>query len=155
MSFVSYCDTPLGMLKIVSDGKAVKEIALSGTCVCRYEQENEITRKAVSELSEYFSGNRREFTLPLSPDGTVFEQAVWRELLKIPFGKSKSYGEIAAALGKSGASRAVGNAVGKNPLLIVIPCHRVIAANHRLGGFSAGIENKRFLLSHEGISVVG
>ena len=154
MKFASYLDTPLGILKIVSDGNGLQEISLSSG-EREPLSEDALTKKAAGELSEYFAGLRRVFDLSLSPCGTEFERLVWNELLKIPFGESRSYGQIAADIGKPGASRAVGNAVGKNPLLILVPCHRVIAANHKLGGFSAGIENKRFLLSHEGISVQG
>lgn len=150
MKFVSYLDTPLGGLQIVSNGEGLQKISLfSGKR--SQTPEDGITREAAAQLSEYFAGKRKVFDLPLSPCGTAFEHSVWAELLKIPFGSSKSYGQIAADIGKPRASRAVGNAVGKNPLLIVIPCHRVLAANHKLGGFSAGIENKRYLLSHEGI----
>jgi len=150
--FYSYLDTPLGVLEIISDGKGLKSVSLfSGK---RHEAcEDAVTVEAKGQLSEYFAGTRREFQLPLSPEGTPFERAVWNELLKIPFGKTKSYGEIAAALEKPTASRAVGNAVGKNPLLILIPCHRVITSDGRLGGFSAGLENKVFLHGAEGIRV--
>lgn len=150
--FYSYLKSPVGMLEIASDGAGLKSVSLfagrqSGEC------ENDITRKAKKQLSEYFSGMRKEFSLPLSPDGTSFEKAVWDELLKIPFGETRSYREIAMAVGKPTASRAVGNAVGKNPLLILVPCHRVITSDGRLGGFSAGLENKILLHRIEGIRV--
>lgn len=150
--FCSYLDSPLGMLVIVSDGtglKAVSPISERQT----EKREDAVTREAERQLSEYFAGERRQFELPLSPDGTPFEKVVWEALLQIPFGETRSYGEIAALLGRPGASRAVGNAVGKNPLLILVPCHRVIASDGSLGGFSAGLENKVLLHRIEGILV--
>lgn len=151
--FCSYLDTPLGVLEIMSDGVGLKSVSLFSDKQVGTSEDDAITREAKKQLSEYFSGMRREFSLPLSPDGTPFEKAVWDELLKIPFGETKSYREIATAVGKPGASRAVGNAVGKNPLLILIPCHRVITSDGRLGGFSAGLKNKILLHGIENIRV--
>ncbi len=150
--FYSYLKSPIGILEIASDGTGLKSVSLfdgspSGECG------DAITYEAKKQLSEYFSGTRQEFSLPLSPDGTPFEKAVWDELLKVPFGETRSYREIAVVLGKPGASRAVGNAVGKNPLLILVPCHRVITSDGRLGGFSAGLENKIVLHGIENIRV--
>ena len=102
------------------------------------------------ELGEYFAGRLRSFTHPLELEGTDFQRAVWAALLEIPFGEVTSYGALAARLGKPGASRAVGAANGANPVPILVPCHRVIAADGGLGGFSAGLHNKRALLELEG-----
>lgn len=104
---------------------------------------------AVRQLEEYFAGTRTAFDLPLAPAGTPFQQRVWRALLGIGFGETVSYGEVAARIGHPGAARAVGHANGRNPIGIVIPCHRVIAAGGALGGYSAGLERKRFLLNLE------
>ncbi len=107
-------------------------------------------REVVTQLSEYFSGSRRQFDLPLDLHGTVFQLAVWRKLLKIPYGKTVSYGELALEIGKPKAAHAVGAAVGANPIPIIIPCHRVIGKKGDLVGFGGGIELKRRLLVLEG-----
>ena len=104
---------------------------------------------AAAQLDDYFAGRRRSFDLPLDFRGTAFQQRVWAELLKIPFGETRSYGELARNLGDPGASRAVGAANGRNPISIIAPCHRVIGANGALTGFAGGVEAKRWLLAHE------
>jgi methylated-DNA-[protein]-cysteine S-methyltransferase len=111
------------------------------------------TAEVRRQLEEYFAGKRREFDLPLSPVGTPFELAVWEELKKIPFGETRSYGEIAAALGRHGSARAVGRANGANPIPIVVPCHRVIGADGSLTGFGGGLEAKSRLLEIEGLAL--
>jgi methylated-DNA-[protein]-cysteine S-methyltransferase len=104
-----------------------------------------------AQLREYFAGERTEFDLPLAPRGTPFQLAVWAELARIPYGKTVSYGEVAAALGKSLlASRAVGLANGRNPISIILPCHRVIGADGSLTGYGWGLDRKEWLLRHEG-----
>ncbi|MBY0447668.1 MAG: methylated-DNA--[protein]-cysteine S-methyltransferase [Hyphomonadaceae bacterium] len=102
------------------------------------------------ELDGYFSGRRMGFTAPLAPLGEAFKQAVWRALLDIPFGQTVTYGALAAQLGQPGAARAVGAAVGRNPISIAIPCHRVIGAGGRLTGYAGGLDRKRALLALEG-----
>ena len=110
-----------------------------------------VLERAAAQLREYFLGERRRFDLPLAPQGTAFQQRVWQALYAIPFGETRSYGELARELGS--AARAVGGACGANPIPIIIPCHRVLAAKGRLGGFSGGdgLSSKRQLLAHEGI----
>ena len=105
--------------------------------------------KAEKQLFEYFSGERKTFDLDFEFSGTEFQKSVWNELLKIPFGKTKTYGEIAKAIGKPKAARAVGSACGKNPLAIIIPCHRVLGMNGKIAGFAWGTEIKEWLLGHE------
>lgn len=102
------------------------------------------------QLGEYFAGARRAFTLPLAPAGTEFERRVWRELGAIPYGETRSYAEIAQAIGRPAACRAVGRANGRNPIAIVIPCHRVIGSDGSLTGYGGGLDLKRFLLDLEG-----
>jgi methylated-DNA-[protein]-cysteine S-methyltransferase len=102
------------------------------------------------QLAEYFAGERREFELQLAPEGTPFERSVWDELRRIPFGETRSYGEIAQAIGRPGAARAVGRANGANPIPIVVPCHRVIGSDGSLTGFGGGLEAKSRLLEIEG-----
>jgi len=105
--------------------------------------------QAAEELREWFAGKRREFTLPLAPQGTAFQRAVWREIARLPFGKTQSYGEVARALGRPKACRAVGAATGRNPLSIIIPCHRLVASNGALTGYDGGLERKLALLEFE------
>ncbi len=109
----------------------------------------EAAREAVEQLREYLEGARREFTFALAPVGTEWQQSVWRELLKIPFGTTTTYGAIAHALGRPTASRAVGASVGRNPIGIVVPCHRVVGANGTLTGYAGGVDRKRWLLDLE------
>jgi len=101
------------------------------------------------QLAEYFKGRRRKFMLPLLLEGTAFQKAVWRQLQKIPFARTASYGDIARAVGRPQAFRAVGNANNKNPIPLIIPCHRVIGSDGQLVGFGSGIWRKRWLLDHE------
>jgi len=108
------------------------------------------TESAKTQLREYFEENRSVFQLDLQPQGTDFEQRVWKQLLEIPQGSTTSYGKIAKKLGDEKASQAVGKANGKNPIAIVIPCHRVIGADNKLTGYAGGLERKEWLLKHEG-----
>ena len=111
------------------------------------------TAEVRRQLAEYFAGERREFDLALAPAGTPFERSVWDELRKIPFGETRSYGEIAQALGRPGAARAVGRANGANPIPIVVPCHRVIGSDGSLTGFGGGLDAKSRLLELEGLAL--
>ncbi len=112
-------------------------------------------RPALEALTAYFGGAAGEFDggngLALAPRGTSFQQSVWAQLRAIPAGSTRSYGEIAAAVGKPGAARAVGGAVGRNPISLIVPCHRVIASDGSIGGFASGLDRKRWLLAHEGV----
>ena len=111
--------------------------------------ETDLLKEAYFQLSEYFKGSRKEFDLPLNPSGSDFQQTVWSELLSIPYGETRSYKEIAEAIGKPDSSRAVGNANNKNPIPIIIPCHRVIASGGKLTGYSGGADIKQKLLNIE------
>lgn len=111
--------------------------------------ENAFEEEIIRQLDEYFAGKSKEFDLPFFATGTPFQLMVWEELLKIPYGQTLSYGDIARLIDKPGAARAVGNALGANPISIIIPCHRVIASDGSLGGFGGGIPIKRYLLSLE------
>jgi methylated-DNA-[protein]-cysteine S-methyltransferase len=105
---------------------------------------------AAAQLDEYFAGARRAFELPLAAEGTEFQRLVWRALAAIPFGVTSSYGEIARAIGRPSASRAVGAANGRNPISIIVPCHRVIGTSGALTGYAGGMAAKQWLLAHEG-----
>lgn len=111
--------------------------------------ETELIKEAYRQLTEYLSGKRKEFNLPLLLKGTSFQKQVWEELMNIPFGETRSYKQIAEAIGNPKAVRAVGMANNKNPLLIVVPCHRVIGANGKLVGYAVGLDKKEFLLKLE------
>lgn len=111
--------------------------------------ENAFEEEVIRQLDEYFAGKSKEFDLPFFATGTPFQLMVWEELLKIPYGQSVSYGDLARSIGKSMAARAVGNALAANPIAIIIPCHRVIASDGSFGGFGGGIPIKRYLLSLE------
>ena len=105
--------------------------------------------RAAEQLREYFDGTRRVFDLPLAPEGTAFQRIAWRALEAIPYAETRSYGEQARAIGRPAASRAVGAANGKNPISIIVPCHRVIGASGDLTGYGGGMDAKRWLLAHE------
>lgn len=109
-----------------------------------------LTAPVQREVNEYFSGRRRVFSVAIEAEGTSFQKRVWAELAAIPFGQTRSYGQLATALGQSGASRAVGRANAANPLALLVPCHRVIGADGALGGFAFGVPIKQHLLTHEG-----
>lgn len=113
------------------------------------EQKTTLLERVEEEVLDYCAGKRRLFSVPLVFEGTGFQQEVWRALLAIPYGTTLSYADIAREINRPGAARAVGQAVGANPLLIVVPCHRVIASDGRLGGFSCGPHRKQWLLAHE------
>lgn len=151
MKYETTVESPLGPIGLESDGTAITAVRLRGRC--QAERKDAILRRAEKQLKEYFAGRRRAFDLPLKTEGTEFQKQVWRELARIPYGKCLGYGEIARRIGRPQASRAVGNAVGRNPLAILLPCHRVIAANRRLGGFTGGTDLKVRLLDLEGISL--
>ncbi len=110
-----------------------------------------VLEQAARELEEYFAGERRDFTVPLAAKGTAFQRLVWAELRKIPYGTTATYGDIAARIGKSGAAMAVGQANSRNPIPILVPCHRVIGANGKLVGYTGGMHIKKTLLAVEGV----
>ncbi|MBQ6430723.1 MAG: methylated-DNA--[Oscillospiraceae bacterium] len=147
---VRFLHTPVGILRLTARDGKLCEIALTDRV--GEEESDSATDLAAEELMEYFSGKRKEFTVEVSPQGTPFQLAVWQKLAEIPFGRVATYGDIARAIGRPTACRAVANAVGRNPLLIVFPCHRVVAASG-LGGFSAGIAAKRTLLRLERVKI--
>lgn len=105
--------------------------------------------EVTQQLREYFDGERTVFDLPLNPVGTEFQRSVWSEMAAIPYGETLTYGDIAAALGRPSASRAVGTAVGRNPISIVVPCHRVVGSSGKLVGYAGGVDRKEYLLAHE------
>ena len=142
-------DSPIGKIAVLAENEKIIRLELK----TEQKADSVITEKVLFEaekqLFEYFSGKRKAFELEYEFSGTEFQKAVWNELLKIPFGKTKTYGEIAKEIGNPKAGRAVGSACNKNPLPIIVPCHRVIGANGKLTGFACGTETKEWLLGHE------
>lgn len=152
-------NSPIGILKIgEDDGK------ITNLCLCRktgevspdadsrqsQTQRSNFFREACLQLDEYFRGERKQFDLPLKYAGTPFQESVWRELLNIPYGETRSYEDIAVGIGNPKAVRAVGQANNRNPILLMIPCHRVIHKSGDISGFACGIEAKKYLLELEG-----
>lgn len=150
---MKYCifDSPCGPLTVVVANTGLKEISYTPVDLGADWQET-ADLDAVRQLQEYFAGDRTEFDLTLDPSGTPFQKSVWGALLDIPFGQTRSYAELARAIGRPTASRAVGAANGRNPISIVVPCHRVIGADGSLTGYAGGLQRKQTLLTLEGRS---
>jgi methylated-DNA-[protein]-cysteine S-methyltransferase len=144
----AYIKTPLGIAKIVGDEDGVSVISVLDEGIIS-EIIPSILKETVSQLNDYFEGKRIDFTFKLNPFGTEFQQKVWKGLLEIPFGKTMSYLELSKKLGDVKAIRAVASANGKNPLWIVVPCHRVIGTDGSLIGYAGGLWRKKWLLEHE------
>lgn len=151
--------SPVGDLTLVTDGTALTALYFvehqhaPGTDrlgpQVDVDDAPDVLQRTVRQLAQYFAGERTDFDLPLAPTGTAFQQQVWAALREIPYAQTRSYGQVAASLGKPGASRAVGLANGRNPLSIVVPCHRVIGADGSLTGYGGGAERKQTLLDLE------
>lgn len=144
-------ETPIGPLTLEADENAVTAIRFSAGGA---QDASPLLDAAEAQLREYFAGARRTFDLPLAPHGTAFQQRVWTASRTIPYGETRTYGELAAAIDSPNASRAVGMANHRNPIPIIIPCHRVIGANGTLTGYAGGLEIKRRLLALEGINIL-
>lgn len=144
-------ETPIGPLSLQADESAVSAMRFGAGSA---QDASPLLDAAEAQLREYFAGARRTFDLPLAPHGTAFQQRVWTALRAIPYGETRTYGELAAAIGSPNASRAVGMANHRNPIPIIIPCHRVIGANGTLTGYAGGLEVKRKLLALEGINIL-
>ena len=142
-------DSPIGKIAVFAENEKIIRLDLKTELKSDSEITEKILLKAEKQLFEYFSGERKFFELEYEFSGTDFQKAVWRELEKIPIGETRTYGEIAAAMGNPKAGRAVGLACNKNPLAIIVPCHRVIGAGGKLTGFACGTEVKKWLLGHE------
>lgn len=143
-----YIKTPLGIAAIIGDENGVSEISVSDEGTVSTAIPN-VLQEAVSQLNDYFEGKRTHFDFKLNPKGTEFQQKVWGALLEIPYGKTRTYLEQSKVLGDVKAIRAVASANGKNPLWIVVPCHRVIGTDGSLTGYAGGLWRKKWLLEHE------
>lgn len=150
--------SPIGRIEVLGDGNAITALAIEHESALPHDDLPEVSDavldSAALQLGEYFTGARTEFDLPLSTRGTEFQEAVWAKLRDLDCGQHTSYGEIAAEIGKPGSSRAIGGAVGANPIPLIIGCHRVLASNQRITGYSGGngIPTKEWLLAHESIA---
>jgi methylated-DNA-[protein]-cysteine S-methyltransferase len=143
-------DTPLGAMHLVADGGELVSVLLPSWPAPAISQgRSSVLDETARQLAEYFAGAGRDFELPLAARGTGFQQLVWRALVAIPYGETRSYGEIAKTIGRPAASRAVGAANGRNPIAIIVPCHRVIGSDGGLTGYGGGMPAKQWLLDHE------
>ena len=146
--------SPVGPILLVASPQGLSAVLFQGqrqnaSFDAVPERPLDVLEQAARELGEYFEGKRTAFDTPLAPEGTAFQKAVWAELRAIPFGERASYGVVAAKLGKPRAVRAVGGANAKNPIAIMVPCHRVVGADDTLTGYAGGLETKAWLLAHE------
>lgn len=148
MEYQTSFSSPLGFLLLKSDGKSITGISFTDNEI-QEQNSCELLEKCQGQLSDYFSGKSNDFVLPIYPEGTEFQQKVWAALLKIPYGETITYMELVLKLGDAKAIRAVGTAIGRNPIVVVIPCHRVIGTGNKLTGYAGGIWRKKLLLELE------
>lgn len=146
-----FYETAIGRIGIAEEGGAITNVFFGGTVSPKsfVEKETPLLCQAAKQLEEYFAGTRKEFSLPCAPQGTPFQREVWDALLEIPYGETRTYGEIASCLGRPTASRAVGAANSRNPISFIVPCHRVVGAGGKLTGYAGGIPLKQRLLDME------
>lgn len=148
MNSYDYLETTLGLMEIICEDESLVGLKLVSEKTYR-DSENKTSREVKSQILEYLNGSRKTFNIPIKLTGTDFQKRVYEETLKIPYGSTKTYGEIANSIGNPKSMRAVGMALSKNPIWIVIPCHRVIGKNKKLTGFAGGIDKKLSLLKLE------
>jgi methylated-DNA-[protein]-cysteine S-methyltransferase len=142
--------SPIGTIEVtVNEAAAVLSVSFVDEPVSESDQTDDACSRALRQLEDYFRGERRRFELALEPDGTEFEHKVWNEVRRIPFGATDTYGEIARRLGDRDAARAVGHANARNPIAIIVPCHRIIGADGDLTGYAGGLDRKKWLLDME------
>jgi methylated-DNA-[protein]-cysteine S-methyltransferase len=154
MHYYTYVDSPIDRLLLVSDGTSLIQLQMqtqryATPLQTQWKRDHALFVEAIAQLRAYFAGETQSFDLPLKFEGTAFQKRVWQALLEIPYGETRSYKEIAARIGNFRAVRAVGLANGRNPIGIIVPCHRVIGANGTLTGYGGGLPRKRWLLQHE------
>ena len=156
MDKLFFYDTELGKLGIRDDGQNITHVYFGSENISKDDvviEESDLTKLAYIQIKEYIDGKRTVFDLPLHPNGTEFQIKVWKALTEIPYGETRSYKDIAISIGNEKACRAVGMANNKNPIPIIIPCHRVVGSNKKLVGYAGGLDLKQKLLNLEGISV--
>ena len=152
--YIDYLSSPIGLIELKASDSGLSHCNFIDDELRIEAKPNPYTEQAQRQLSEYFAKTRQQFELTLDQQGTEFQHQVWQELLKIPYGQQASYQGIANALSNPKAVRAVGAANGKNPLAIIVPCHRVIGSNGTLTGYAGGLERKSWLLQHEGLMLL-
>lgn len=156
MKYVKYTNTKIGNMAIIEEDNKIIAIEINQEIRENIMQkETPLLKETGKQLLEYLEGKRKNFTVPLNPKGTKFMQEVWTALQEIPYGETRTYGQIAQRIGKPKAARAVGMANHRNPIPIIIPCHRVIGSNGKLVGYALGMKMKKFLLTLEGIDKNG
>jgi methylated-DNA-[protein]-cysteine S-methyltransferase len=162
MNIYCHVDSPIGRLRLTADGEALTGLYMGAPSKApefgshwREAPDAGPLPEAARQLAEYFAGKRKVFDLPLKMQGTEFQKRVWLQLTKIPFGETWSYGQLARRIDNPNGSRAVGLANGRNPIAVIVPCHRVIGADGSLTGFGGGIPRKQWLLAHEGMPATG
>ncbi len=148
MNYSNFIKSPLGFIQVTSNEKNILSVLFT-TAPLKTAKHPACLVRCLKQLREYFAGKRKKFNLPVALSGTKFQQKVWNALQTIPYDKTWSYQELAKAIGKSKAARAVGNANNKNQIPLIIPCHRVIASSGKLSGYGSGIWRKKWLLEHE------
>jgi methylated-DNA-[protein]-cysteine S-methyltransferase len=145
----AYLNSPVGLLEIKGDASGLSSVTFIENSEKEESKTPSVLQDAVAQLTQYFEGTRTHFSLKLAPEGTNFQKRVWQELQEIPFGKTTSYQQMANQLGDPKVIRAAASANGKNPIAIVIPCHRVIGTDGALTGYAGGLHRKKWLLEHE------
>lgn len=148
-SYFTSMESPVGRIVLVSNETHLKSLSFSNEQVDDQDKLPEILLSTLHQLNEYFAGTLFQFDLKIDPDGSGFQKKVWGELLKVPYGSTKSYREIAVKTGSVLNTRAVGTANGKNPISIIVPCHRIIGSDGKMVGYAGGLERKKWLLLHE------
>ena len=146
---IGYYQSPIGWVEIVGTQDEIVALNFADGTRSTGGDTPLVLRECIKQIGEYFDGKRKVFSVKLSMQGTEFQTRVWNQLLNVPYGKTVSYGEIAVALGNPAACRAVGAANGKNPISIIVPCHRIIGSNGKLTGYGGGLWRKEWLLRHE------
>jgi len=148
---LNHLETPIGTLILESRNGFIVRADFGNPVVenSHTEADELLLKRAFIQLSEYFEGKRKQFDIPVNPVGTEFQKKIWKEVNKVPFGKTASYGQLSKGIGNVRSVRAVGTANGANPVLLLIPCHRIIAGDGKLIGYSGGLERKSWLLRHE------
>lgn len=159
MRYYDFYESPYGRMLLVASDDGLTGVYFDGQkyhprlkAAWRHDARNALLRQAKRELAEYFSGRRKRFEIALAPEGTPFQRAVWKAISTVDFGRTITYGELARRAGAPGSARAAGAATGRNPIGIIVPCHRIVGANGSLTGYAGGLEKKRALLALEGAS---
>ena len=151
----AYYDSPIGFIEILGSERGLTAVNFVRRRPREAKEPDQALRAAVGQIDEYFSGKRKGFSLVLNLEGTDFQKKAWQQLVRIPYGRTATYAEVAAAVGRPEAARAVGQANHRNPISIIVPCHRVIGSGGRLVGYGGGLWRKEWLLAHERRNVAG